>query len=530
MWTKNLSDLEPADVVHFRNWLLQTKSRDLARRTLSSFHSIIIEMKHQGFIKDDPAARVTIKTGGRYEEEDSEMEIPSDQEIILVSLLPGDADRAKFAHMLGIHGDPLTTKRKIQAAKKTGEDLGANPYGYERAYNYLPTQEEHQWLRSQLDGPTKAPRSILDPTAGGGSIPLEMIRLGQAAFANDINPVAALLLRATVEYPIKFGNKLVEEYQRLADAFLKNAQPKYGGIYPPEPPGTQVLGYIWARTVRCPYCEGLVPLSPNWRLSPDGTGVRLLPCTEKEPAKRRCSFELVHRASEQSLGTTANGDATCPFPDCRRVVDGDEMKRQAQLGQKGEQLFALSFKRRILVKGKNGKIREKWQRGFRWATPQDDNYEAVQALLAAKLEGWEALDFLPNELIPEGNKTNEPLRYGRKFWRDMFSQRQLLCHGLGVETFSELVQTEKLKGELSELTKAAFVFIAIAIDNMLNYGNRSCRWDSVTQRVRSIFDRPMPKWPQWRPGQAINGLLTKPVNASRNYSILLFQPPVLTMP
>src|ERR1700732_5056518 len=48
---------------------------------------------------------------------------------ILASLLPGDADRAKFSHMLGIHGDPLTTKRKIQAAKKTGEDLGANPYG-----------------------------------------------------------------------------------------------------------------------------------------------------------------------------------------------------------------------------------------------------------------------------------------------------------------------------------------------------------------------------------------------------------------
>jgi integrase len=44
-WTRNLPELEPADVVHFRNWLLQTKSRDLARRTLSSFHSIII---HQG--------------------------------------------------------------------------------------------------------------------------------------------------------------------------------------------------------------------------------------------------------------------------------------------------------------------------------------------------------------------------------------------------------------------------------------------------------------------------------------------------
>jgi integrase len=80
-WTKALSELASADVVHFRNWLLQTKSRDLARRTLSSFHSMIIEMKHQGFIKDDPAAGITIKSGGRYEDEDSEMEIPSDQEM-----------------------------------------------------------------------------------------------------------------------------------------------------------------------------------------------------------------------------------------------------------------------------------------------------------------------------------------------------------------------------------------------------------------------------------------------------------------
>ena len=33
------------------------------------------------------------------------------------------------------------------------------------------------------------------------------------------------------------------------------------------------MTYLWARTVICPYCDGLVPLSPNWRLAPDGTGV-----------------------------------------------------------------------------------------------------------------------------------------------------------------------------------------------------------------------------------------------------------------
>ncbi len=80
-WEKHLHELEASDVVHFRNWLLQHKSRDLARRTLSSFHSVIIEMRLQGLIKDDPAAGITIRADGRYEEDDREIRIPTDEEV-----------------------------------------------------------------------------------------------------------------------------------------------------------------------------------------------------------------------------------------------------------------------------------------------------------------------------------------------------------------------------------------------------------------------------------------------------------------
>jgi integrase len=80
-WPKELFELEPADVVHFRNWLLENKTRDQARRTLSSFHSVLIEMKHQGHIHHDPAASISIKSSGRYESEDAEVEIPSDKEM-----------------------------------------------------------------------------------------------------------------------------------------------------------------------------------------------------------------------------------------------------------------------------------------------------------------------------------------------------------------------------------------------------------------------------------------------------------------
>ncbi|MGB3539108.1 MAG: site-specific integrase [Mesorhizobium sp.] len=79
-WNKPLDQMRSSDAVEFRNWLLENKSRDLARRTLSSFHSVIIEMKRLDKVDSDFAAGVTIRSDGRYEN-DEEVEIPSDDEV-----------------------------------------------------------------------------------------------------------------------------------------------------------------------------------------------------------------------------------------------------------------------------------------------------------------------------------------------------------------------------------------------------------------------------------------------------------------
>ena len=327
---------------------------------------------------------------------------------VLASLLPADADREKFLHVLGIHGDPVAAKRRIAIATRKGERLGAAAYGYPRAFGYTPNSEDEDWLLSSLC----ERRTVLDPTAGGGSVPFEAVRLGLEAIANDLNPVAALIERATLEWPSKYGMEVKTLVDEIGAEFTTAVRRHLTGTFPEEPKDdTRPDGYLWARTITCPYCAGLVPLSPNWRLAPDGTGVRLRPELGAGPGSdgRVCSFEIVKNARDHSPGTVSRGDGTCPYVDCGRVIDGDEIKRQAQAGRMGEQLYAVVFKKRvpnILKSGRRGKGKDKWARlaeklaaigNKPQPRPEDDNSAAIAARLAEKLPEWEAFDMVPSE-------------------------------------------------------------------------------------------------------------------------------------
>ena len=126
---------------------------------------------------------------------------------VLASLLPADADRERFLQVLGIHGDPVAARNAIDRARRTGVRVG-DPYGYARAFSYLLSVDDGTWVRSTL-GDSIGSLSVLDPTAGGGSIPFEATRLGLAPLANDLKPCS----RSDHEGHSRMANDLLPRYQ-----------------------------------------------------------------------------------------------------------------------------------------------------------------------------------------------------------------------------------------------------------------------------------------------------------------------------
>src|SRR6266849_9381724 len=140
------------------------------------------------------------------------------------------------------------------------------------------TQSAHR----SLGGAVGSSPLVVDPFAGGGSIPLEALRIGAEVFAGDLNPVAVLLNKAALEYIPKYGQHLADELRTYGKWIKTRAEKELAEFYPIDADGGKPVAYLWARTAKCegPGCGVEVPLIRSLWLSNKGkkaVAIELLP-------------------------------------------------------------------------------------------------------------------------------------------------------------------------------------------------------------------------------------------------------------
>lgn len=388
------------------------------------------------------------------------------------------AYRAWLLRLVGILGDPVRGRRMIDAANAAGVKLQGNGYGYRQAFRNPVARADIDLLHAVLRHTWGDLPIIADPTAGGGSIPWAASRLGLPVIANDLNGVAASVLKAGVEIPATRGLDLIPDIRKWGDVLVKRVEKRLKEFFPLNE-GESVAAYIWANAVPCPRTGRLVPLLTNkWlRKTVDKEAAVRLVTSIDGIELREPRFEVVLGCevdkADADSGLVARGRAISPYDNL--VISGDYIKQVAQSGGMTQVLYAVA------VRKPSG------ERTFR--APNEADLEALQAAnrrFDGVKDDWSSSGFLPTEDFPDGNDLR-PKHYGLDRWVDFFTPRQALVHGTFSEEFAKLIP--EVRDQLGVGADDVLFELALMQGKALNYNSKFSLWHQSRQTIANTFAR-----------------------------------------
>ena len=362
-------------------------------------------------------------------------------------------------------------------------------------------EQAREEIRKSNDGKLPA---VVDPFAGGGSIPLEAQRLGLESHASDLNPLAVLINKALIEIPPKFAGwspvfpgvaeeqsswlraeGLAADVQHYGQWLRDEAEKRIGHLYPKvtAPGGTEhtVIAWIWARTVISPNPANPIetPLVRSWWLSKRKGKEAWVKATVVDGQVR---YEVQHNADGPKKGEdgTRVGRGGISLAD-GTPISADYIKEQGVQRGLGSHLIA------IVAEDKKGRL---------YLSP---NAEHMAASLV------KAPDDVPRQELPYDPRNIWTPAYGLTNFSDLFTNRQLVA----LSTLSELVSEARSKvledalasgipaGERLEdggvgaeaYADAVATYLGLAVSRTTDRSSSLASWDSSNPKVRNTLGR-----------------------------------------
>jgi len=343
------------------------------------------------------------------------------------------------------------------------------------------------------------PPLVVDPFAGGGSIPLEALRLGCEAFASDLNPVACLILKVILEDIPSHGLELAEQLRCLGAEVKAQAETELADLYPADSDGARPIAYLWARTVRCesPNCGAEIPLARSLWLCKKAQRRRALRTHVVRAAgtSPHIEFEIFQPKGEMDVAgaTVVGAKATCLA--CGAVLPPERVRTQLAASRGGaDVIFDAEGRRTGGARMLAVVTLRSAEPGRHYRLPTDADYEVVwrtQGRLAAQLGEWErsgrqGLCPVPDESMnpirpsPNARGLSGVTRYGMVTFGDLFTARQKVA----------LIALARAVARVASTKDDAVVrLLALCVDKLADLSNTCCRWEPVAECPRQLFAR-----------------------------------------
>lgn len=388
--------------------------------------------------------------------------------------------------------------------------------------------------REILEANGGVPPKVLDPFSGGGSYPLEALRLGCESYANDYNPVAVLIEKATLEFPQKFGrpfegmpdwakpqtagtkglggkkkskkkvekqpalfepttdseptdfNPLLNAVRYWSEWILEEVRKELEMFYPSDTDGSKPVGYIWAHTIPCqnPACAQHIPLMRQfWLAIKNNKKISVFLRVEKGKIETSIIGDTHDKWPESfdpEKGTVARAVVVCPI--CGTTIDNKTTRRIFREGGTSQKMMAV-------VLATDGKVGKK----YRLPTSNDIKiFEKAKIKLGTKRQELSAqwgLDPVPDEVLPVMSGVfNAPI-YGMDTWGKLFNPRQ----ALSLVTFADAVRrahTEMCNESSNiEFNRAVTTYLGIMVDRLASSNNSLSRWQPAGEKIADVFGR-----------------------------------------
>lgn len=366
---------------------------------------------------------------------------------VLGSLLPADFDVQEFKRLLGL--DYMQTTGK-------------------RAFNYSIPDDRIQSLKKEYKKVWKTVPTVLDPFAGGGSIPFEAMRLGIESIASDYNPVSILLLKATLEFPQKYGDKLYKDVKKGLFWIFEETRKELGDYYPKQNE-KDVVAYIWAWVVKCAECGFANPLVGQWWLCKNDKKICYLnyKIQEEEGNILKLSIETKGTPPQPNCVKGKGKCIKCGSPIKEEIIKKEIFKND------NEYLLAL------VLNNKKGKSYE---------IPSNEQIEAFKRAkneVDINWQKWVDSKNIDLEEIPTDVRGSLSAKIYLKYWHRILNPRQKL---LFITLISNICKYYKsLDKNDEEYNKAIMHYLILLLGKQIDYNCRSANWIRSKEIISSTM-------------------------------------------